>query len=223
MYQAVVGSLLYLSTKTRPDIAFVVSSAARFCASPTNEHWTAVKRILRYLNGSRQLGLLYKANTLSEEIAGFSDADWAGDVGDRKSTSGYVFLLGGAAVSWKSTKQTTVALSTAEAEYIALSTASQEAIWLQQLMSDLSKKTLQEMIIYEDNQSTICLAKNQSAHGRTKHIDIKYHFIRDLVEAGKIKLIYCATENMVADIFTKGLSIRQFEKLRHLTGVAKSI
>ena len=223
MYQAVVGSLLYLSTKTRPDIAFAVSSAARFCASPTKEHWTAVKRILRYLNGSRQLGLLYKANTLSEEIAGFSDADWAGDVGDRKSTSGYVFLLGGAAVSWKSTKQTTVALSTAEAEYIALSTASQEAIWLQQLMSDLSKKTLQEMIIYKDNQSTICLAKNQAVHGRTKHIDIKYHFIRDLVEAGKIKLIYCATENMVADIFTKGLSIRQFEKLRHLTGVAKSI
>ena len=194
MYQAVVGSLLYLSTKTRPDIAFAVTSAARFCASPTKEHWTAVKRILRYLNGSRQLGLLYRANTLNEEITGFSDADWAGDVGDRKSTSGYVFLLGGAAVSWKSAKQTTVALSTAEAEYIALSTASQEAMWLQQLMSDLSKKFLQETIIYEDNQSTICLAKTQAVHGRTKHIDIKYHFIRDLVEAGKIKLIYCATE-----------------------------
>ena len=213
LYQAVVGSLLYLSTKTRPDIAFAVSIAARFCASPTKEHWTAVKRILRYLNGTQQFGLLYKANTSSEsEIAGFSDSDWAGDVGDRKSTSGYVFLLGGAAVSWKSTKQTTVALSTAEAEYIALSSASQEAIWLQQLISDLSKKALRKMIIYEDNQSTICLAKNQAVHGRTKHIDIKYHFIRDLVEAGKIELVYCTTENMVADIFTKGLSIRQFEK-----------
>ena len=131
LYQAVVGSLLYLSTKTRPDIAFAVSIAARFCASPTKEHWTAVKRILRYLNGTQQFGLLYKANTSSEsEIAGFSDSDWAGDVGDRKSTSGYVFLLGGAAVSWKSTKQTTVALSTAEAEHIALSSASQEATWL---------------------------------------------------------------------------------------------
>ena len=126
MNQAVVGSLLYLSTKTRPDIAFAVTSAACFCASPTKEHWTAVKRILRYLNGSRQLGLLYRANTLNEDITGFADADWAGDVGDRKSTSGYVFLLGGAAVSWKSAKQTTVALSTAEAEYVALSTASQE-------------------------------------------------------------------------------------------------
>ena len=222
LYQAVVGSLLYLSTKTRPDIAFAVSIAARFCASPTKEHWTAVKRILRYLNGTQQFGLLYKATTSSDsEIAGFSDSDWAGDVGVRKSTSGYVFLLGGAAVSWKSTKQTTVALSTAEAEYIALSSASQEAIWLQQLISDLSKKALHKMIIYEDNQSTICLAKNQAVHGRTKHIDIKYHFIRDLVEAGKIELVYCTTENMVADIFTKGLSIRQFEKIRHLTGVAK--
>ena len=222
LYQAVVWSLLYLSTKTRPDIAFAVSITARFCASPTKEHWTAVKRILRYLNGTQQFGLLYKANTSSEsEITGFSDSDWAGDEGDRKSTSGYVFLLGGDAVSWKSTKQTTVALSTAEAEYIALSSASQEAIWLQQLISDLSKKALHKMIIYEDNQSTICLAKNQAVHGRTKHIDIKYHFIRDLVEAGKIELVYCTTENMVADIFTKGLSIRQFEKIRHLTGVAK--
>ena len=173
MYQAVVGSLLYLSTKTRPDIAFAVTSAARFCASPTKEHWTAVKRILRYLNGSRQLGLLYRANTLNEEITGFSDADWAGDVGDRKSTSGYVFLLGGAAVSWKSAKQTTVALSTAEGDYIALSTASQGAIWFQRLMSDLSKKIFQEIIIYEDDQSTICLAKNQTVHERTRHIDIR--------------------------------------------------
>jgi len=211
-YQAVVGSLLYLSTKTRPDIAFAVSSVARFCANPSRDHWTAVKRILRYLNGSRQLGLLYRANALNEMV-GYSDADWAGDVGDRKSTSGYVFLLGGAAVSWKSTKQTTVALSTAEAEYVALSTASQEAIWLQQLLSDLSGKVVETMTIFEDNQSTICLARNQSVHGRTKHIDIKYHFIRDLVEAGRIELSYCATENMVADILTKGVSIKQFEKL----------
>ena len=220
MYQAVVGSLLYLSTKTRPDIAFAVSSVARFCANPTKDHWTAVKRILRYLNGSQQLGLLYKADALNK-MAGYSDADWAGDVGDRKSTSGYVFLLGGAAISWKSTKQTTVALSTAEAEYVALSTASQEAIWLQQLVSDLSGKTIKTMTIFEDNQSTICLAKNQAVHGRTKHIDIKYHFIRDLVEAGRIELTYCTTEDMVADMFTKGASIKQFEKLLYLAGVTE--
>ena len=156
MYQAVVGSLLYLSTKTRPDIAYAVGRVARFCANPTKEHWTAVKRILRYLNGTIKLGLLYSEST-SAKIAGYTDADWAGDVGDRKSTSGYMFLLGGAAISWKSNKQT--CLSTAEAEYVALSTAAQEAIWLQQLTSDLMNKSSQEMIIYEDNQSTICLAK----------------------------------------------------------------
>jgi len=220
MYQAVVGSLLYLSTKTRPDIAYAVSRVTRFCAKPTKEHWAAVKRILRYLKGTSNLGLLYREDTPAE-ITGYSDADWAGDVGDRKSTSGYVFLLGGAAISWRSSKQTCVALSTAEAEYVALSAAAQEAVWLQQLTSDLLKKSIQETTILEDNQSTICLAKNHQVHGRTKHADIKYHFIRDLVEAGRIKLTYCASEDMVADMLTKGLPIKQFEKLRRLAGIAE--
>jgi len=127
MYQAVVGSLLYLSTKTRPDIAYAVSRVTRFCAKPTKEHWAAVKRILRYLKGTSNLGLLYREDTPAE-ITGYSDADWAGDVGDRKSTSGYVFLLGGAAISWRSSKQTCVALSTAEVDYVALSAAAQEAV-----------------------------------------------------------------------------------------------
>ena len=132
-----------------------------------------------------------------------------------------MYLLGSGAVSWKSSKQSSVALSTTEAEYIALSAASQEAMWLQQLMSDLFNKRVQEITIFEDNQSTICLAKNQQVHGRTKHVDIKYHFIRDLVEAERIKLTYCASENMVADMLTKGLPIKQFEKLRELAGVVK--
>ena len=163
MYQAVIGNLLYLSTKTRPDIAYTVSCVARFCTNLTKEHWTAVKRILRYLKGTSNLGLLYRENTPAEVI-GYSDADWAGDVGDRKSTSGYIFLLGGAAISWKSSKQTCVALSTAEAEYVALSAAAQEAMWLQLLTSDLLNKSIQETTILEDNQSAICLAKSQ---GRT--------------------------------------------------------
>jgi len=157
-----------------------------------------VKRILLYLNGSRKLGLLYRADASIENV-GYSNADWAGDVGDRKSTSGYICVsFGRAAVSWKSTKQTTAALSTAEAEYVALSSASQEAIWLEQLISDLSGKVTKTMIIYEDNQSAICLAKNQAVHGRTKH---KYHFIRDLIEAGRIELSYCETKSMIADMF----------------------
>ena len=127
LYQAVVGSLLYLSTKTRPDIAYAVSTAAQFCAKPTKEHWIAVKRILQYLKGTTNYGLLYRKDA-ADTVTEYSDADWAGDVRDRKSTSGYVFIQGGAAVSWKSSKQTCVALSTAEAEYIALSAAVQEAV-----------------------------------------------------------------------------------------------
>ena len=119
-----------------------------------------MKRILRYLKGTCNYGLLYRKDA-SAELTGYSDADWAGDVGDRKSTSGYIYLLGGAAISWKSSKQSCVALSTTEVEYIALSSAAQEAIWLQQLMSDLLNKRVQEATILEDNQSTICLAKNQ--------------------------------------------------------------
>ena len=111
--------------------------------------------------------------------------------------------------------------STAEAEYVALSAAAQEAVWLQQLTSDLLNKSIQETTILEDNQSAICLTKNQQVHGRTKHIDIKYHFIRDMVEAGRIKLKYCASEDMVADMLTKRLSIRQFEKLRRMGGVGE--
>ena len=176
MYQAVIGNLLYLSTKTRPDIAYAVSCVGRFCANPTKEHWTAVKRILQYLKGTSNLGLLYREDT-SAEVIGYSEADWAGDVGDRKSTSGYIFLLRGAAISWKSSKQTCVALSTTEAEYVALSAAAQEAMWLQLLTSDLLNKSIRETTILEDNQSAICLAKSQQVHGRTKHINIKYHFI----------------------------------------------
>ena len=146
-YQAIIGSLLYLSTKTRPDIAYAVGYVARFSAKPTKEHWTAVKRVLRYLKGTSKFGLLYKGKSSSNMI-GYSDADWAGDIGDRRSTSGYVFLLGGAAISWKSSKHTCVALSTSEAEYIALSAASQEAVWLQQLYSDLLNEKIQETVSF---------------------------------------------------------------------------
>ena len=128
LYQSAVGTLLYLSTKTRPDIAYAVGNVARFSSKPTQTHWIAVKRIMRYLNGTPDFGLLYLAN---DNIAEFSDADWAGDDDDQKSTSGFIFMMSGAAISWNSKKQTCVALSTAEAEHITLAKAAQELIWLQ--------------------------------------------------------------------------------------------
>ena len=222
-YQSAVGSLLYLSTRSRPDIAFAVGNAARYCAEPSQSHWSAVKRILRYLKGTADLGLLYER--ANPNLAGYSDADWAGDINDRKSTSGYVFMLSGSAISWRSKKQTSVALSTAEAEYIALSSAAQEAIWLRQLFSDLCKDYEHSVptSIYEDNQSTICMTKNNQSHGRSKHVDIKYHFVREQVEQQTINILYCRSEEMTADIFTKGLAINQFKKLRTKLGMATMV
>ena len=218
-YQSAVGSLLYLSTRTRPDITFAVNNIARFSSNPTTQHWTAVKRIFRYLKGTIHLGLLYERNGLKKLIIGYSDADWGGDCNDHKSTSGYLFLVGGTAVSWRSNKQTCVALSTAEAEYMALASAAQEAVWMRQLSKDMKTDVCEPTVIFEDNQSAICMAKNPQLHGRAKHIGIKYHFIREQVSNNTIKLRYCRTEDMIADIFTKGLSQEKFVKLRSMCGL----
>ena len=218
LYQSAVGSLLYLSVATRPDIAFAVSNVAKYCASPSKQHWIAVKRIMRYLKGTSNYGLCYIPSHHGQCI-GFSDADWAGDTDDRKSTSGYMFQISGAAVSWRSKKQTCVALSTAEAEYVALSNAAQEAIWLRQLLTDMRSDPVGATVILEDNQSAISMTKNPQYHGRAKHIDIKYHFVHDLLERETIQLKYCCSEDMIADILTKGLPREQFTKLRELSGV----
>ena len=187
LYQMAVGSLLYLSSRTRPDIAHAVSMVARYNSKPTVQHWTAVKRILRYLKGTLNFGLVYsKKDTI--ECIGYSDADWAGDAKDRKSTSGYCFFMNGSLISWRSCKQTCVALSTAESEYVALSAATQEAIWLNRLLIDICAKPDSPIIIHEDNQAAMCIAKNPIQHPKTKHISIKFHFIREHIEQNDIVL-----------------------------------
>ena len=173
---------------------------------------------MRYLRGTRNYGLVYSKDG-SKDILGYLDADWAGDVNDRKSTSGYLYLISGAAVSWRSKKQTCVTLSTAEAEYMALASAAQEAMLMRQLMADLKNRPTRATIIYEDNQSTIRMANNPQFHGRAKHIDIKYHFIREQTQNGTVELRYCPTKDMIADMLTKGLTQHQFMKLRDLVGV----
>ncbi len=152
IFRVLIGSLLFLSTRTRPDIAYAVGCAARFCSNPTREHWTAAKRILRYLKGTVNLGLLYSP-TGSPDFVGYCDADWAGDMQDRKSTSGYLFMQGSAAITWRSCKQSCVSLSTTEAEYVALAEAAQEAVWLQKLNSDLLGSNVSNTLIYEDKKS----------------------------------------------------------------------
>ena len=187
-YQSAVGCLLYLSTRTRPDLAFAVSNVAKYCSNPTEEHWTAVKRILRYVKGTKDLGLLY-GNNESRECIGYSDADWGGDSDDRRSTSGFLFEIGGTAVTWRSKKQSCVALSTAEAEYMALTGAAQEAVWLRELATELGAEPTKPTVIHEDNQSTIHMARNPQFHGRTKHIGIKYHYIREQVNNQRVELL----------------------------------
>lgn len=223
-YQSAIGRLMYLSVSTRPDISYAISSLARFSSKPIKEHWIALKRLFRYLRGTVNHGIMYTKEG-SSTCVGYSDADWAGDVNDRKSTSGYVFMLSGGAVSWRSQKQRCVALSTAEAEYVAMASATQESVWLRQLIAELTNSSVAEAptLIYEDNQSAIAMTKNPQFHGRAKHIDIKHHFIREQVAQGTIMLKYCPSVEMTADILTKGLSREIFCKLREKTGVGTTI
>jgi hypothetical protein len=145
-------------------------------------------------------------------LSGYCDADWAGDLDERKSTTGYAFYVGDGCVSWNSKRQPTVALSTAEAEYMAATQATKEALWLKQLLNELGFTQSQAIRIHSDNQGCIALTKNPAYHSRTKHIDIRHHFIRDSVEAGDIELQYCATDDMVADVLTKALARDKHEK-----------
>ena len=190
--------------------------------NPTEIHLLAAKRILRYLQGTRDFGLFYKKGEKSD-LFGFTDSDYAGDQDDRRSTSGYVFMLGTGAVSWSSKKQPIVTLSTTEAEFVAATACACQAIWLKKLLEELQFKEDKPTLIYCDNSSAIKLSKNPVLHGRSKHIDVKYHFLRDLTNDGVINLVYCRSEDQVADIQTKPLKLATFVKLRGLLGVCSHI
>jgi transposase InsO family protein len=218
-YRSAVGSLIYLVTGTRPDIAVATGEVAKFCENPGRQHWAAVKRILRYLRGTMDVGLLFNPRDVS--LTGFCDADWAGDLDNRRSTTGYLFMIGGVPVSWKSKRQQTVALSTAEAEYMALSDASREATWLRRILLNFDCEQSIPTIIFDDNQGCIALAKNPVEHERTKHIDIRHHFIREMVESQVIDVQYVCSEEMLADLLTKGVSRDRHVKLCKLMNLVR--
>ena len=221
LYQSMIGSLLYAANSTRPDIAQAVGVVSRYTSRPSQAHLTALKRILRYLKRTASLAIKYQKSD-DGDLIGYSDADWAGDADDRHSTSGNLFLLAGGPISWQSKKQGVVALSTCEAEYVALSAAVQEAIWLKKLLADLGVVPKQPVVIMEDNQGALAVAKNPIAHTRTKHIDIRYHFIREAVRDQKFNLCYCPTKKMLADLLTKPLPKEQFEVLRQAMGMEQT-
>ncbi|PKA55902.1 Retrovirus-related Pol polyprotein from transposon TNT 1-94 [Apostasia shenzhenica] len=186
--------------------------------NPTEVHLLAAKRIFRYLKGTTDFGIFYK-NGGDSSLIGFSDNDYAGDIDDRKSTSGFVFMMCSGAVSWSSKKQPIVTLSTTEAEFVAATACACQAIWLRKVLKILQFKQVGATTIFCDNNSAIKLSKNPVLHGRSKHIDVKYYFLRDLSNNGTIKLVYCRSEDQVADIQTKPLKLVTFAKLRGLLGV----
>ena len=213
IYRSLVGSLLYLAKQTRPDIMFTVNILSRHMNAPTNQHWRCGKRLLRHLQDSKGLKLTQKR--LVTIYKGESDADWSGDVNDRKTT-GYYFKLNGrgAALSWGVKKQDTVALSSSEAEYQGMAAAVQEALYLKQLLEDFGIQQKRPIAIGEDNQSCIRLCQNPVMHKRSKHIETKFHFIRDKTEDGTISIHYVPTDKMAADIFTKSLPVSKVETFR---------
>jgi hypothetical protein len=222
-YRSLVGALLYLLF-TRPDISFAVNQLSRFLAAPRRVHWLAAVRVMRYLKGTVSLGLCYTAEEESvPAIVGYSDADWAGDRATRRSTTGFVFMMCGGPVAWRTRLQRSVALSTTEAEIMGLSETFKEGVWFRRLATDLA--ILQEnvpSIIHEDNQGAIALMRDHRFSDRSKHIDIRYFYNREQLEQGTFIVEYCPTHLMLADIFTKALNRPPYANLIKLLGMVFS-
>nr|KYP66211.1 Retrovirus-related Pol polyprotein from transposon TNT 1-94 [Cajanus cajan] len=216
VYKKIVGSLRYLC-HTRPDIEFSVGVVSRFMQNPRAPHLLVAKRILRYFKGTMSSGILFPQNNTTTdkiEVAGFTDADWGADKDDRRSTAGFVFFVEGAPISWSSKKESVVALSTCEVEYIVAAMCACQAAWLDKLLIELKQKRDEGVKLFIDNKSVISLSKNPVTHGRSKHIETKFHYLRDKVNEGKLELVYCNTQDQVADMFTKATKGERFGVLR---------
>ncbi|KAK6151684.1 hypothetical protein DH2020_014319 [Rehmannia glutinosa] len=215
-YRGMIGSLFYL-TASRPDILHAVCLCARFQSNPKESHMSAVKRIFRYLKGTIQYGLFYPKNE-NFSLKGYSYSDYVGNIDDRKSTSGSCQFLGDCLVSWFSKKQNCVSLSTAEAEYISTAFCCTQLLWMKQTLADY-KCSFESVPIFCDNISAINIAQNPVNHNRTKHIEIRHHFLRDCVSKQKIEISFVPSQDQLADIFTKPLSSETFASIRARLGI----
>jgi hypothetical protein len=215
-YAKAVGKIMYAYLVSFPQLAYSIRTLSQFMQNPGKPHWEGVKRVLRYLQGAKDSRLVLGG--ANRGLEGFTDADYANRP-DRHSISGYAFLYGGGAISWSSKRQSTIALSSTEAEYISLSNGSREAIWLRSLFGEMTKPLETPTPIFCDNQGAKSLAKDNTNHAGTKHIDVQYHFVREAVEANKITIIYTPTDDMLADIFTKPLARPKLDKFCHMLGL----
>lgn len=218
IYREAVGSLTYLMVCTRPDIAYAVGQVAQFNHQPKLVNWVALKRILCYLKGTPKHGIIYKHSSHSVLVA-YSDSDYAGDIISRRSTSGYLLLLNGGPISRASRRQQCVSLSTTEAEYEAMCETTKEVTWMRRLLGSIGVYQTQPTTLLCDNQGAMKLVANQEFQRRTKHIAVKYHFIREKYQEGITDLEYVGTKEQLADLLTKPLPGPQFEEMTRKTGI----
>ncbi|TFY76086.1 hypothetical protein EWM64_g7925 [Hericium alpestre] len=211
LYHEVIGLLMYAALGTCPDVANSVTTLSQFMQNPGHIHWEAAKCVMWYLKATRNEWLIYGTDS-EGRIAGYSDADW-GSNDHRHSIFRYIFLIDGGAVSWSAKKQLIVALSSTEAEYVALTHAAKEALWMHAFLREILGPFDKPTMIFGNNQSAIMLTQDNIFHSRTKHIAIRYHFICDAVERNKVDLVYCPTREMAADVFTKALAHPKMEKM----------
>jgi histone deacetylase 1/2 len=211
-YRSIVGALQYLAM-TRPDISFAVNKVCQYLHAPTTDHWTAVKRILRYVKGSSNLGLKIQKSS-SALVSAFSDADWAGDCDDRRSTGGFAVFFGANLISWSARKQPTVSRSSTEVEYKAMANATAELIWLQSLLDELGVRRPKGARLWCDNLGTTYLSANPIFHAKTRHIELDYHFVRERVANKLLEIRFIPSRDQVADGFTKPLAVQYLENFK---------
>jgi hypothetical protein len=217
-YSSLIGSLLYIAVCTRPDIAYSVGALTRYNAAPSTSHWNEALNVLRYLGSTKDYSITYKKGDF--DFTGYSDSDYAGDKDTRRSTTGYVFLAAGGAISWSSRLQPTVAVSTAEAEFMAAAAAVKEALWLRKLKADMNIKG-GALALFSDNQAAITLLKNPVNSQRSKHIDIIYHFARERTVRGEVSFTYVGTKQNAADVLTKALPLEAHRNCCQGMGMTK--
>ncbi|GAB2289900.1 hypothetical protein Dimus_038074 [Dionaea muscipula] len=235
VYRSMVGSLRYV-TCTRPDVLYSVGVVCRFMEKPREDHLAAFKRIFRYLKGTLNYGLWYSSSSTSSAVSsssptpvatettliGYSDSDWGGDADCKRSTTGFLFCYGGIAFTWVSKLQPIVTLSYSESEYVAAASSVIHCLWLRQLLRELEMEHLQPTVVRVDNQSAIAIAKNPVYHDRSKHIDVRFHILREAIARGDVELAYVRTQYQLADLMTKALGYQSFARLRGLLGLVDS-
>ncbi|CAB0040794.1 unnamed protein product, partial [Trichogramma brassicae] len=220
-YREAIGSLMFLTNVTRPDLSFSVNYLSRFLEKHARNHCEALKRVMRYIKGTINHGIVYKRSNGGDKLLGFSDSDFAGDADTRRSTTGYIFMLASGPITWSTQRQSSVALSSTEAEYVAAAAATKEIIWLRKLMQDLGFHDAKPTTLHVDNMSAIQLIRNPVFHKKTKHIEVKHHFVREKFQSGVVEIQHVPSESQLADILTKALPRVQHQNLCNAIGVHK--